>query len=121
MDNIASLAPIIISSAVAIFSFIQWYGGRGQRDATEASTLTGSALELVKALRVEVDELREDVSQLEANEKTLKATIESQGAVIVQLRETVEKQAIRIETLENENGRLQAENHKLKSGRGGKI
>lgn len=75
-------------------------------------------------LEIEADlwlRLQEDFKEERGKRKELEKTVELQGGVIMQLRDTVEKQAGRIDMLEKENGRLQAENHRLKTGRGGKI
>lgn len=64
----------------------------------------------------EIAELAERIVELENNETTLNSTITEQGALIMELREKLNKQDDRIRTLENENGRLKAENERLKGG-----
>ena len=69
-----------------------------------------------------VDEREADYERQIAELKThYEAQLASLRASMVELQHTVDKQAERISLLEDENGRLQAENHRLKSGKGSKI
>jgi uncharacterized coiled-coil protein SlyX len=128
IDNIVELLPLISILLASVTAFFTWYTRRDNDKADAASTLTGSALSLVQALEKRIDDLEHDLSAermareaLQERTEDQDATIAGQGAIIMQLRETVDKQAGRIDMLEKENGRLQAENHRLKTGRGGKI
>jgi uncharacterized protein (DUF3084 family) len=142
IDSIISLVPVISIVATVLLGVFTWYTRRGNDRADAASTLTGSALSLVQALEKRVADVEKDLStertareaieiKLESEKQARQdlqdrataqdATIAEQGAVIMQLRDTVEKQAVRIESLEKENGHLKAENIRLKSGNGSKI
>ena len=71
------------------------------------------------------DELERQVTKYETKISKLTDSYEAQLASIrasmVELQHTVDKQAERISVLEDENGRLRDENHRLKSGKGSKI
>lgn len=75
MSDFVVITPIVLSVFATGFSFFQWYSGRGQRDATEADTLTGAALNTVKLMQGSINDLEQKTAALTLENASLKASI----------------------------------------------
>lgn len=112
VNEFVALVPVFSVVLTAALAGFTWWTGRHRQQADVASVLTGSALGLVVALEKRVDELEKDLEAERGARRGLQATIEEQGAVIMQLRD-------RIQMLEAENVRLKDENHLLRAATSG--
>jgi cell division protein FtsB len=106
METAQTILPIILSAVAIAFSVAQWVGGKGQRDATEASTLTDSAMGLVTQMRAEIKELRQEIAEYERRidemEAAMLASQEKKDIIINTLTARVDELEKQVKALEVE-------------------
>jgi len=107
-----ALVPAILA---AIPGFLAYLRGRKTDKVDNAEKLTGSALQIVKALEGRVGKLEERNNLLVENERALRNELAAESLKRQQLQHKVEKMAIRIAELETERNQLIEDNRQLLS------